>query len=71
MIAPNLLPIDVDALLAAPPAEKIATMTLWNASLDTSTTQDFRDEAARGVGRFLIHYLLPTATAAAPATTIN
>jgi hypothetical protein len=71
VIAPNLLPIDVDALLAAPPAEKIATMTLWHESVKPSNTQSLRDECSRGVGRFLIYYLLPTATAAAPATTIN
>jgi hypothetical protein len=60
VIAPNALQIDVEALLAASPAERIATMTLWNASLNPAEPQSFRDEAARGVGRFLIHYLLST-----------
>jgi hypothetical protein len=58
MIAPNRLPIDVDAMLNASPAEKIATMLLWNESLKPSNTQSFRDETARGVGRFLIQFLL-------------
>jgi hypothetical protein len=59
MITPNLLPLDVEAILSAPPELRMAVINFWNASLRSDTQQTDRDECERGVGRFLIHYLLP------------